>query len=286
MRSAEAPLPVIALRLLDGRSGSTLLMQLLATSPSIVFDDRYPAEYRFLSYVRRVADLMTEPFDESRHRGVTPFFFDTPPAFGPIPFRSDVLDTAELRDPLVAGMWQACSSVIRRRHPGVRYYAEKLAVPIDDALRRSVPLRVIDLVRDPRDVLCSIRSFTASGQGEDGFGGAAQTTTSEYVAAFVTRVEAQLASMREPADDHARLLLRYEDMVAGLGAVAERLGAWLGVTLDAAAVIADRAEYAHHITSSSVEASVARWKSELSAAEAELITTRLAAHLGHLGYDA
>jgi hypothetical protein len=69
MVQTDAPLPVIALRMMEGRTGSTLLMQLLATSPEVVFDDRYPSEYRFLSYFRRLAELATEPFDERRHRG-------------------------------------------------------------------------------------------------------------------------------------------------------------------------------------------------------------------------
>ena len=169
MDQGDVQLPVIAVRPMEGRTGTTLMMQLLATSPEIVFDDRYPSEYRFLSYFRRLAELATEPFDEHRHRGVTAFFFSDDLEFGPVPFRSDVIDTRELRDPLVGAMWGACSTLIRQHHPNVRYYAEKLAVPVDDDLRRAVPLRVIDLVRDPRDVLCSIRGFTASGQGEDGF---------------------------------------------------------------------------------------------------------------------
>ena len=93
MVQADAQVPVIALRLMEGRTGSTLLMQLLATSPEIVFDDRYPSEYRFLSYFRRLAELATAPFDEQRHRGVTAFFFSDVVEFGPVPFHSDVIDT-------------------------------------------------------------------------------------------------------------------------------------------------------------------------------------------------
>ena len=138
MVHGDVQLPVIAVRPMEGRTGTTLLMQLLATSPEIVFDDRYPSEYRFLSYFRRLAELATEPFDERRHRGVTAFFFGDVLEFGPVPFRSDVIDTRELRDPLVGAMWGTCSTLIRQQHPNVRYYAEKLAVPVDDDLRRAV----------------------------------------------------------------------------------------------------------------------------------------------------
>ncbi len=285
MVRGDDQLPVIALRLMEGRTGSTLLMQLLATSPEIVFDDRYPSEYRFLSYFRRVAELATEPFDEHRHRGVTAFYFSDVLEFGPVPFRSDVINTSELRDPLVGAMWDACSALIRQQHPNVRYYAEKLAVPVDDSLRRAVPLRVIDLVRDPRDVLCSIRGFTASGQGEDGFGAAEQTATPAYVSRFADRTRKQLDGMLQARDSDTRRLVRYEDMIADLAGIAHRLGTWLGVTLDADAVSANRDRYQHHMSSASIESSVSRWRNELTPTEAEFLADRLGDCLQQLGYE-
>ena len=285
MVHGDVQLPVIAVRPMEGRTGTTLLMQLLATSPEIVFDDRYPSEYRFLSYFRRLAELATEPFDEHRHRGVTAFFFGDVLEFGPVPFRSDVIDTRELRDPLVGGMWGACSTLIRQQHPNVRYYAEKLAVPVDDDLRRAVPLRVIDLVRDPRDVLCSIRGFTASGQGEDGFGAADETATLAYVSRFADRTKSQLDVMLQDRDSETRQLVRYEDMIADLDGIAHRLGTWLDVTLDGDAVIANRDHYRHHMSSPSIESSVSRWRKELTSTESELLADRLGDHLRQLGYE-
>jgi hypothetical protein len=278
----DDPLPIIAIKMLHGRTGSTLLMQLLATSPEIIFDDRYPAEYRFLSYFRRIAEEMTAPFDQEQHRGVTDFFFSEEFAFAPVPFQTNVLNIGELCDPLVRGMWLACSAAIRHHHPGARYYAEKLAVPVE-GLRASVPLRVIELVRDPRDVLCSIRAFTAAGQG-DGFGAPDATAQAQFVPVFLDEIEANLEEMLE--DDPANLLLRYEEMVEDLHGVADRLGSWLGVELDADQVIVNRPAYQHHITSTSVEASLLRWKRELPAAEAEMITSRLRKTLRRLGYEA
>ena len=39
----------------ENRSGSTMLIRLLATSDEVVFDRRYPAEYQFVSYFARMA---------------------------------------------------------------------------------------------------------------------------------------------------------------------------------------------------------------------------------------
>lgn len=179
----DASVPVVGIRLAEGRSGSTLLMQLLASSPEIVFDDRYPSEYRFLSYFGRVASMMTEPFDEQRHVGVTPFFFGDAAQWGPVPFSSDVVEIEALRAPMFGAMWDAWSQVARSRHPSMRYYVEKLAIEAEMIAAAAIPLRVIDLVRDPRDVLASINAFTRGGM--DGFGRSAQQSDAEYVDTFV-----------------------------------------------------------------------------------------------------
>jgi hypothetical protein len=50
-------------------------------------------------------------------------------------------------------IWSAWSEGARSGQPALRWYAEKLAVDIRQIDEASIPLRVIDLVRDPRDVL-------------------------------------------------------------------------------------------------------------------------------------
>ena len=45
---------------LGGRSGSTLLMQLLGTSPQIAFDRVYPSEVRYLTYLLRWAKMLDQ----------------------------------------------------------------------------------------------------------------------------------------------------------------------------------------------------------------------------------
>lgn len=71
IRDNQHVLPIVGIRPLSGRTGTTLLMSLLGTSPSIAFDRRYPAEYRIGSYLAQMALQMTEPFDERTHVGGT-----------------------------------------------------------------------------------------------------------------------------------------------------------------------------------------------------------------------
>ncbi len=266
-------IPVIGVRLGEGRSGSTLLMQLLATSNQITFDDRYPAEYRFLSYFARLSAMITEPFDHTRHPGVTPFFFDPTPRWGPIPFHSDVTDIAALADPSLTGLWAAWTSTTRTRHPHARFYAEKLAVDIDQIHRAHIPIRVIDLVRDPRDVLASIRAFTAT--GTDGFGRTPDMTDADHLEHFLATYSHGLRQMLTSPTGLDRIIVRYEDLATHLAVQAKRIGDWLGVELDAAQVETNRDDYRHHMTTNTVTESVGRWRHDLTPNEAQLISDTL-----------
>ena len=260
-------------------------MQLLATSPEIVFDNRYPSEYRFLSYFARMATMMTEPFDEHRHAGVTPFFFGDEQQWGPIPFRSEVLDTGALQVPLLRSMWEAWSETARAHHPGLRWYAEKLAVEIDPISDAAIPLCVVDLVRDPRDVLASIRAFTAA-TAVDGFGRAPGMDERDYVEQFIATFADGLARMSQPRPAGVEgLVIRYEDLVTDLGSEAERLQDWLGVQFDPARVEASQHLYAHHTTSASPAASIGRWRHELSDDDAQAVTGGLGELLRPFGYQ-
>lgn len=274
--------PVVGVRLAEGRSGSTLLMQLLATDQRVVFDRRYPAEYRFLSYFARMSASMTEPFDPDHHVGVTPFFFGPQPTWGPIPFSSDVVESSQLSSPLLNGLWSGWSDEIRRSFPEARYYAEKLAVDADVVVAADVPLKIIDLVRDPRDVLASVKAFTAG--GIDGFGRERGVSDDAYADAFASRFNAGLRAMLTTPSGVDRLIVRYEDMMRDLGAQARRIGDWLDLDLDAAVVRADRATYAHHITSDSSESSIGRWRVDLSDSEVEILQERLSESVRPFGY--
>lgn len=259
-------------------------MQLLATGDGVVFDDRYPMEYRFVSYFARMAATMAEPFDAARHVGVTPFFFGSEPSCGPIPFTSDILDVGQLQAPLLHQMWLAWSTVARATHPAMRLYAEKLAVGVEVLAAAAIPLRVVDLVRDPRDMLASIRAFTA--KGIDGFGRTPGVDEAAYLTAFVETYRNGLHRIQAPLPDGvAHLVLRCEDLVADLTAVAARMGRWLGIELDAAAVVSNRHAFDHHRTSASPEESVGRWRTDLTAGEADYLRAELAEVAGAFGYD-
>ena len=157
-------------------------------------------------------------------------------------------------------------------------------MPIDLLLAAGLDLRVVDLVRDPRDTLASIRAFTAA-DAVDGFGREGDLYEQAYVERLVERFGAQLDAMQATPAGVDRLLLRYEDLVTDLDANAERLGSWLGVQLDCGKVRAALDDYAHHMTSLSAAASIGRWEQDLEPREAERIVDALGPALSVFGYE-
>jgi Sulfotransferase family len=256
-------LPIVGIRPLSGRTGTTLLMNLLGTSPAIAFDRRYPAEYRIASYIARMSQRMTEPFRPGAHVGVTDFFFGPQPAWGPLPFRSDAVDIETWQPRLLRAMWASASDALLAAQPSATWYAEKLAVPDALLTQAGVEVLTIDLVRDPRDVLASRRAFLA--------GGAAGWVSGAH------DVAAELAARLDELDAHpADLRLRYEDLACNLELTAGQLAERLGVQLAPSDV--DRPE--DHVTTASATASVGRWRSDLDAADAAALSA-IARRLGY-----
>ena len=59
--------PIIPLLLRSfGRTGTTVVMQLLGTSPNVLFDRVYPFEHRLLAYAARLGMVASLPL-RSRH---------------------------------------------------------------------------------------------------------------------------------------------------------------------------------------------------------------------------
>jgi hypothetical protein len=246
----------------NGRVGSTLLMKVLGASNQVAFDRIYPYESRFICHSLKACDL---------------------------PFQTTVASADELAADSFLALWSSYSDRLKAAFPQAQYYAEKLLtdMPLGVIHASGVTPRYIELVRDPRDILVSIRAFNAK-RGVQGFGRNAWSSEAEYFAWYLSSMDEQLARLGHGGDhDQDRILVRYEDLAADLPAVASRLGQWLGVDLSEASeyVSSDTVTYATHSTTSSVQSSVGRWRTELSPLDAREITERLAPHLDRLGYD-
>ncbi|HUC33212.1 MAG TPA: sulfotransferase [Ilumatobacteraceae bacterium] len=276
-------LPVIGVRPLEGRVGSTLLMELLASSPEVVCDRRYPVgEYRYLSYCARLARWMGTPFDPQRDVGVTEMLFGPDGRGGPLPWEATSLSTGRLGPRALHGLWDACSAGFVDQTPDARWYAEKLACPVDAVVDAGIEVHVIDIVRDPRDMVASMIAF-GERSGPWGFGRSPQQSDADWIAGLVATLGQRLDEVSGPSTVPT-LLLRYEDFATDLHGTARLLEAAFGVTLDPDAVLAQRPD--HHVTTASVGVSIGRWRSDLPPDVSDALWSALADRLEPLGYTA
>lgn|GEM_PF-767263 len=289
-RSAGLPFDAGAIQPLfihpiEGRSGTTLMMKLLDV-PEIAFDRVYPFENRYFEYLARPVRPMSASRDPEGARTTSGMLGGEPSGCGPIPFHASSLDPTDLRIRSVRYLWQALSeSLAGYSRVPLRYYAEKARGNSLELLAEAgIKAKVINLVRDPRDVVASIRATDAR-RGFFGFGRTDDMSEDDYLEFIVATMHRRLGDMSTAEAAHDCRLVRYEDIVRDPKRVTRDLGSWLDVELDA-----DRSALAGpifdlHATSSSAEQSIGKWKVHLDEREATEITRVLGATMKRFGYE-
>jgi glycosyltransferase involved in cell wall biosynthesis len=277
------------------RDGSTLMMRLLSSSPQIAVETAYPYERKYFSYLWRWSRML--------ERGEWPEELWGPRAFGslaqeqqtplvgPLPWLPrDLIESGADEKSMSERCFQLAWSEFSRRaarwtraqHRNVRmdvfYYAEKHLNTwmVDTAELPDV--RVVALLRDPRDIQVSIGAFEltkgkASGEDRD------------RLLQVVERHRQRLRWIVGLLESGEAPVVSYEDMVRDLPSVARRLEEWLGVELQPGAVESDRVLRRRHMTAGSVEESIGRWKQELDPRVAEMFTDELGPELRALDLD-
>jgi hypothetical protein len=263
--------------------GSTMLMQLLGTSPEVTFDQEYPFEHRYLTYFLRFAERLRQPFDPARWN-LDDLLADADDRIGPLPFVPEIVDRDQLAIATLAGLWSGFEQAIAKQAGrAIRFYAEKTWDGVDAVSSAGLNPVIVDLVRDPRDVVVSVRSFNAK-RGTAGFGRAEAVDDEDHLRRMVESMRKRLEWMLAPVEAD-RILVRYEDLARDLDVEANRIGEFLGIHLDAGIARARRSEMAHHVTTESAEASVGRWHDELAHTDVAVIEEGLGEVMAAFGYE-
>jgi hypothetical protein len=304
-RSAAAnPAPgALAPILVDyySRDGSTLMMRLLATSPQIAVGGVYPYEQKYFAYIWRWSRVLTRPdWDKTHWTGGNLSSITQErdqDMLGPPPWRRrELMEPGSPGEPSLSERcfelaWREFSrratvqTRIQHRRPeaDVRYYAEKHLNSWMLDRYELPPLRLIVLLRDPRDTYVSAVAFREQA-GYAQLGQQRARNEGEYLSEFIDRQRSRLRWIAGLLGDDSTPVVRYEDLVAGLPGVALKLERWLSVQLDAEAAAKDWRISWLHRTADTPEKSIGRWRRELAPQVAEEFKRRLGPELRALGF--
>lgn len=282
-----------------GRSGTTWVMRLLREHPGIVVAGDYPYEIHaaqcWLGLVKglhvRAQQTVNEALQShARWLAVAPAARQT---------LEDALDrlhlgTAPLADILGQAQVQIDDFYQQEAEKNGRlaatYFSEKAMTGASAGVTAEAytGFRDLFLVRDFRDVFCSIQSFNAKRNFAD-FGRQLVESDEEHIRLMADDTQRFLGRWRSRQKES--ILVHYEDLILRPAPTLRRLFDGLG--LDAAAPLIDAVlararqdtpELQEHRTSGSPTESVGRWRQHLPAAQRKLIWELMGETLQAFGY--
>lgn len=265
-----------------GRTGTTWLMRLLSVAPRIVTYNAYPYEMMPAKYWMHLLKVASEPANhlESAHWGnfshslnwigQNPYF--TAPLTDHAPLlgwfgKTYIENLAEFCQQSIQGFYQTLAET--QGIPSPQYFVEKSYPDHTPWLMWDLypKAREIILVRDFRDMVASIYATNAK-RGTQDFGRSEKSKDEDYINLLATHAQHLRDSWKMRSN--RAYLVRYEDLILKPYAILEGVLTYLG--LDSTSSVIERIlheakkdtpELSAHRTTSSPEASIGRWRTDL-----------------------
>lgn len=275
----------LLVRLIEGRSGSTALMHLLSTSSLVYLNRGYPYEQQYCSYLVKLLAPLSPSFPKTSARDMRALIEGESSQIGPIPFYLSGVDPTALYLRTLHGAWRSFSeSVAMPDNAKPRYCAEKFwGLSTRHLVEANLPIHVIHLLRDPRDIAVSVRAFDQK-RGFFGFGRFPTEDWNSYLLRLMESMKKQFAFMQEDYDLGVDCkVVQYGDLATNLPFVANQLSRWLSINLETEG-LTQTDWYAQHVTTAQPVDSVGKWRTALSRRDIEAIEESLAPQLLAFGF--
>jgi hypothetical protein len=282
------------------RDGSTLTMRLLDSSPQVAVGGSYPFEQKLFAYLWRWSRLPARTDWESGEWGPQALGSilqeEDSPLLGPPPWRRrELMEGSDAEEQSFSrqcfdfawGEFSRRATVATRVAHGapdadVLYYAEKHLNSWLLDRDELPPVRLVVLLREPRDTYASLLAYRDAAKAD--LGQHEAVDEGDYLRRFIERQRDRMRWIATLEEGPQTAVVRYEDLVRDLPGVSGRLSAWLGVALDADSVMRDKRVGWVHRTAESPEASIGRWRGDLPADLAGTIGRELRPEMEALGF--
>ena len=264
------------------RTGTTWLMRLLAEHPGIVAHRSYPYELAPVRYWMKFLGALTEPAPDTQSSNggehpdaqwrVAQPFSNAPlllaPAMHGMFGRRFVEQAADFFRRCGEDCYREIATLQRRSAPA--FFAEKyLPYDVPGIVWELYPkAREIFLVRDFRDMLCSIAAFNRK-RGSADFARNLAASEEQYI----LKVGEKAMRLRKAWNNRRdrACLVRYEDLASQTAETLATILKYLGLPADAARIdemiagaAVDTPDLRQHRTTPSLMDSVGRWRRDLS----------------------
>lgn len=276
----------VFLRLIHGRCGSTLMMQLLASARNLYVDDKYPYENRYLSFFDKAATIIGDNPNPTWTNDS--LISEENNLLGPIPyFDTEIFDREllpdELRKRFINTLFDMIRSYNKCNNNETIYYAEKATPQAIDNFNKVTYCKNIFLIRDPRDIFISIREFNKKRE-HLGFGWKENQSETDFVRELCVGFKKYLQHFSEIEEDDRRFKVKYEDLIKNPIQETERLSDWLGCELNYNYVLDNKLNISQHITTKNGDSSSYRWEKELSEELKSVFIENIGDELKLVGY--
>ncbi len=286
------------------RTGTTWMMRLLLEHPAITTLRIYPYECRPGRYWMQLVGGMAEPaypaqarsklgiFDDEWWAGQDPLqrgSLSQNPALQQWFNARFVEQVALLCQRSLEDCYREIAATQDQRTP--IYFAEKhLPDDVPGILWELYPkCREIFVVRDPRDMLCSIRAFNAK-RGTLNFSRDTVASEEEYILRLGRDGQQLLGGWK--ARGNRACLVRYEDLVLRPIESLSKISRYLAIEADSSLLedvlrraLVDTPELAAHRTAGTARASIGRWRHDLDSSSQLLCEQVFGEFLKEFGYE-
>lgn len=272
-------------------------MRLLQTHPEIVVPDIYPFEIRIAQYWSAAFRVLSgdADFDNSSrpnffHRDLGEYWIGRNPfkQYADRPFQKWLNSeyTDKLRDFFTGCTLDYYSQLATNENKNAKYFVEKAfyisngpmyqdANVIFDLFKDKVKL--IFLVREPKDILCSNQAFFDDPKADT-------SHLSSKIRNLAKHMNQMASDYEHEEKTNDTCIIRYEDIVSSRAETLNMIWSWLDVTKRLPAIKRDNIPDKHR-TSSSGDASMGRWKKELSDEMASLADQEFKQYREVFGYQ-